>query len=50
MFLWNLNFSMLQDFVVPDKPSRTEAGFSVLNADSFPRAAYNALQAAQQQK
>ena len=46
MFLWNLNFSTLADFTTPDKPSHPESGYSVLNADTFPRAAYNLLQAA----
>ncbi len=46
MFLWNLNFSSLAGFTTATTPSRQEAGFSVLNADTFPRAAYVLLQGA----
>jgi len=46
MFVWNLNFSTLQNFTTANAPSRQESGFSVLNADTSPRPAYNLLQAA----
>jgi hypothetical protein len=43
MFLWNLNFASLPDFTTADKSSRPEAGYSVLNADTFPRKAFYLL-------
>ncbi len=49
MVLWNLNFAALQGYVNDGKPSLSEAGFSVLNSDWAPRAAYNLLQAAPKQ-
>jgi len=49
MMLWNMNFAALQGYVNEGKPSLPEAGFSVLNSDWAPRAAYNLLQAAPKQ-
>jgi len=46
MILWNLNFSLFVDYINADKPSLPEAGYSVLDSDTFPRPAYNLLQAA----
>ncbi len=43
MFLWNLNFASLPGFTTAKTPSRPEAGFSVLNADTFPRQAFYLL-------
>jgi hypothetical protein len=46
MFMWNLNFSTLQNFTTSNAPSRPESGYSILNADTSPRMAYLLLQAA----
>jgi polysaccharide biosynthesis protein PslG len=46
MFLWNLNFSVLTGYVKSEEPSRPEVGFSVINQNTFPRKAYELLQAA----
>jgi hypothetical protein len=49
MFLWNLNFASLPGFVETGKPSRPEAGFSVLDSDWATRRIYLLLQAAPRQ-
>lgn len=49
MVLWNMNFAALPGFVKDTEDSRPEAGFSVLNGDSFPRMLYNVLQATPKQ-
>lgn len=46
MILWNLNFSSLEDYVPENEPSRSEAGFSVLNSDWATRPIYDLLQSA----
>jgi hypothetical protein len=45
MMLWNLNYSVLEGYTNADRPSLQEAGYSVIDSDTFPRAAYNLLQA-----
>ncbi|CAG0963393.1 hypothetical protein ANRL4_00805 [Anaerolineae bacterium] len=44
MFLWNLNFASLTGYIPENAPSRSEAGFSILNSDWGTRPLYDYLQ------